>query len=248
MEQSIAFIFIGTNKYAGFFPEYHESVQQKFIPNFYGVKKEILAFTDTPDACTFDREGVKTFKIEHKPWPYITLKRFQFIMQAEEYLKKFTDIIFMDADMVVNDYIHDNFLKTYEYYFGVQHPGQWMYGPVVEFETNPESTACVTKSPHQTKYRQGCFWGGKNPHILEMIRTLRDNVELDLEKKIVAAWRDESHLNKFFSDNEDRVVTMSPGFAYPENWNMPDVPRMIVHKDKNMDEYPRFRSGEIEND
>ena len=246
MDKSIAFIFIGTKNYAGFFSSYYDSIQTKFLPSFYGVKKEILAFTDEPDACMFDRPGVKTFKVEHKPWPYITLKRFDFIMQAEEYLKDFSDIIFMDADMEVVDYVHEEFLGAYEYYFGVQHPGQHMYGNVCEFETNPESKACVTKSASETTYRQGCFWGGKNPHILEMIKTLRDNVESDLEKKIIAAWHDESHLNRFFSDNEDKVVTMSPGFAYPENWNMPLVPRTIIHKDKNMDEYPRFRSGEVD--
>jgi hypothetical protein len=248
MDKNIAFIFIGTKKYAEFFPDYYDSLQEKFIPEFYGVKKEVLVFTDDPDLDMFNKSDVKVFKIEHKPWPFITLKRFEFIMQAEEYLKKFSDIIFMDADMIVNDYVHSDFLGAYEYYFGVQHPGQWMYGPVCEFEKNPESTAYVSKEISDTRYRQGCFWGGKNPHILKMIETLRDNVNADLSKKIIAAWHDESHLNRFFTDNEEKVVTFSPGFAYPETWDMPQVPKMIIHKDKNMQEFPRFRSGKVEDD
>ena len=248
MDKSIAFIFIGTNKYVDFFPEYYDSVYRHFIPDFYKVKKEILVFTDVPEADIFKLPGVKAFKIKHKPWPYITLKRFEFIMEAKDYLSSFTDVIFMDADMVVNDIIPKDFLDVYDKYFGVQHPGQWMYGPVCEFETNPESTACVTKDIKETRYRQGCFWGGKNPFILSMIEQLQDNVNKDLEKNIVAAWHDESHLNKFFTDNEKDVVTLSPGFAYPETWSMPEVPKMIIHKDKNMQEYPRFRSGEIEED
>jgi hypothetical protein len=81
-----------------------------------------------------------------------------------------------------------------------------------------------------------------------MIETLRDNVNADLSKKIIAAWHDESHLNRFFTDNEEKVVTFSPGFAYPETWDMPQVPKMIIHKDKNMQEFPRFRSGKVEDD
>ena len=244
MDKSIAFIFIGTNKYIEFFQSYHSSVMGNFIPE---VSKEIIAFTDEPAHPEFDKENVTSFYIEHEPWPYITLKRFEFMMKAEDHLKKFSDIIFMDADMEVVAPIPAEFLELYQYYFGVQHPGQFMYGPVCEFETNPESTACVTKHVNETRFRQGCFWGGKNPHILDMIRSLRDNVNTDLEKDIIAAWHDESHVNRFFSDNEEKVLTLSPGFAYPEMWNMP-TPKVIVHKDKNMEEFPRFRGAKQEND
>lgn len=242
MDKNIAFIFIGTNKYIDFFPQYCESVMEKFTP---GIEKHIFAFTDDPAHTIFQQEGVTAFLIEHKGWPYITLKRFEFIMKAKDKLKEFSDIIFMDADMVVEATIPDEFLNAYEYYFGVHHPGQFMYGPVCEFETNPKSKACVTKSINDTQYRQGCFWGGKNPHVLEMIGQLEGNVNKDLENDIVAAWHDESHLNKFFTDNEDKVVTLKAGFAYPEMWKMP-TEKYIIHKDKNMTEFPRFRGGEVD--
>ena len=80
-----------------------------------------------------------------------------------------------------------------------------------------------------------------------MIKLLENNVNIDLEKDIIAAWHDESHVNRFFSDNEEKVFTLSPGFAYPEMWNMP-VPKAIIHKDKNMEEFPRFRGAKQEND
>lgn len=244
MDKDIAFIFIGTNKYIDFFPNYYRSVMERFIPE---VDKEILVFTDQPGSCLFEEEGVTAYYVEHEPWPHITLKRFEFMMKAEEHLKKFSNIIFMDADMEVIAGVPAEFLDIYEYYFGVQHPGQYMYGPVCEFETNPESTACVTKDINISTYRQGCFWGGKNPHILNMIRSLRDNVNTDLKNDIIAAWHDESHVNRFFSDNEEKVVTLNAGFAYPEMWDMP-TPKMIVHKDKNMEEFPRFRGAEQKND
>lgn len=239
MDKSIAFIFIGTNKYIEFFPPYYSSVMEKFTP---GIEKHIIAFTNEPADQIFQEEGVTTYYIEHEDWPYITLKRFESISKAKGQLKKFSDIIFMDADMEVDATVPDEFLNAYEYFFGVHHPGQFMYGPVCEFETNPKSKACVTKSVEDTQYRQGCLWGGKNPHILEMIDQLKDNVQEDLDNGIIAAWHDESHLNRFFSDNEDKVVTLKAGFAYPEMWIMP-TEKWIVHKDKNMKEFPRFRGA-----
>ncbi|MAF24987.1 hypothetical protein CL634_05365 [bacterium] len=239
METNIAFIFIGTNKYIDFFEEYYKGVTSSFLPH---VDKTIYAFTDDPDNPIFDKENTKTIQIEHKPWPYITLKRFNFICEAEDELKEFTDIIFLDADMVVDQYIPDEFTDQYDHYFGVHHPGQFMYGDVCEFEKNVLSTACIKGDTSQTKYHQGCFWGGKNPYILDMIKELKQKVEEDLENDFVAAWHDESHLNRFFYDNKEKVFTFHSGFAYPQEWDL-DLPKFIIHLDKNMAEYPRFRGA-----
>lgn len=243
MENNVAIIFIGTNKYVDFFEDYYDSVFASFLPR---TKKTIFAFTDQEDHWLFKQDDVVTCKIKHQDWPFITLKRFEFISQAAEKLKEYSDIVFMDADMYVTNTVDENFLNLYTKYFGVHHPGQFMYGDVCEFESDPASTACV-KEPLKKLYRQGCFWGGKNPYILDMILSLKDNVQTDFDNKIIAAWHDESHLNKFFSDRPDEVVTLHSGYAYPQNWNMP-VDKVIIHLDKNMEKYPRFRSGEVEND
>lgn len=243
MEKNVAFIFIGTGKYVDFFEDYYDSVMDTFMPD---VPKTIFAFTDRTDHELFNQEGVKTYEIKHQDWPFITLKRFEFIAQAEEELKEFSDIIFMDADMYVARDIGQEFLDSYSKLFGVHHPGQFIYGDVCEFEGNPESTAFVSEDK-RGKYRQGCFWGGRNPYILDMILTLKDNVRKDLENGIIAAWHDESHLNGYFCNYENEVTTLHSGYAHPQNWNMP-VEKVIVHLDKNMEEYPRFRSGDVEND
>jgi hypothetical protein len=35
------------------------------------------------------------------------------------------------------------------------------------------------------------------------------------------------------------MAILHSGFAYPETWNL-TVPCFVIHKDKNMIEYPRF--------
>lgn len=240
MEKKIAFIFIGTDKYVDFFEDYYDSVMSLFLPN---ESRTIYAFTDDISNDAFNKKHVEVRQIEHEPWPFITLRRFTYMHGVIDELKKYSDVIFLDADMVVQKSIDWGHLK-YEHFFGVHHPGQFMYGDgICEYEIDPKSTACTKKTEKEgIKYRQGCFWGGKNPYICNMIEELHNCVEKDLDNNFVAAWHDESHLNRFFSDNDELVVTLHSGFAHPQNWIMP-VEKLIVHLDKNMEAFPRFRGG-----
>mgnify|MGYP003343285143 FL=1 len=65
-------------------------------------------------------------------------------------------------------------------------------------------------------YYQGCLWGGKIPEVLEMIDELQDRTNKDLKNNLIAVWHDESHLNKYFYQNKDKVNTLGPEYAYPE--------------------------------
>jgi hypothetical protein len=65
-------------------------------------------------------------------------------------------------------------------------------------------------------YYQGCIWGGTVPAVLDMIDLLQQRTDQDLERGIIALVNDESHINKFFSENKHLVHTLDPGFAFPE--------------------------------
>ena len=49
-----------------------------------------------------------------------------------------------------------------------------------------------------------------------MIDELEDRTNDDLKRHIVALWHDESHINRFFIENQDKVHTFGPEFAFPE--------------------------------
>ena len=149
--RSVAVIFIGTNRYLDFLLSYYEQCEELLMPD---CKKQYFVFTDG------DLEGapenISIYNIEHKPWPSITLERFHTILEAEEELKSYDWLLFLDADMRVNKKIFSNeILDPEKDFVAVHHPCHYDdYSGT--FETNPESKACVSeKQKHTTRVPVG---------------------------------------------------------------------------------------------
>lgn len=213
----VAIIFIGTSKYLNFLPQYYQNIVENFLPN---SEKTFLVFTDGEGDFP---ENVKVFPQEHLDWPYITLTRFEIINKAKEEIGKYDWLVFLDADTLVVDKILEEEFFSDKPLFGVWHPCDNLKMPPHNsvpgaFETNPKSLACIGnfEDNYPSYYYQGCLWGGKIPEVLDMIAELENRVNLDLENDVIAVWHDESHLNKYFNENQDRVNTLGPEYAYPE--------------------------------
>lgn len=231
----IAVISIATNNYKDFLKPLVTSVNNHFIP---AAQKDFYLFTDSP-LDWFD-SSVKWNKIEHQPWPYITLKRFEFISTCLDQLKHYDYVFYFDSDMEFVTTL-SSFDAGNKKYYAVCHPSvvnNLNFWPV---ETNPESTAYI-KDRNRCVYVQGCVWGSRGSDIENMVNTMKNNINTDLSNKIVAVWHDESHLNKFMVDNVKDAMILSPSMAYPEHWNLP-VNKLMIHKDKNMVDYPRFKGA-----
>ena len=232
----IAVITLATNKYKTFLHPFWTSTKKHFFPD---VQKDFYFFTD--EKLEWFDESVKWFPIDHEPWPYITLKRFEFIARCVKELSKYDYIFYMDSDMEFVNTVID-FDITNKKYYAVCHPSvvrNLNFWPV---ETNPDSTAYIPER-HRCVYVQGCVWGAVGSSIEYMVNTLKTNVDTDLKNNIIATWHDESHLNKFVVDHRADVAVLSPGMAYPEMWEGLHVNKLMIHKDKNMVEYPRFRGS-----
>ena len=107
------------------------------------------------------------------------------------------------------------------------------------FETNESSNAALDLEKYQPQvYYQGCFWGGKVPEVCAMIDELTYRTNDDLKRKIVAIWHDESHINRYFIENQDQVHTFGSEFAYPEVFDdYCDFKPRIVHLAKDNSKY-----------
>ena len=246
--KTVSIYFIGTSKYIDFFPEYYERHSKYFLS---GIKKNFLVFTDQPEHSYFNKENVKSFKIEHEPWPFVTLNRFKHISRYREDYPSADWHFFIDADLWPNtDIRSEDLIDPHKPYLGVQHPG-FMNGAMGSFEKNPASAASITDKPYDLSiYRQGCLWGGRDPHFFKLIDDCYKAVEQDNSNKVVAAWHDESHLNYFFLNNAESTHTAPASFAAPQAvgpWTdqLKHLPVHMLHLSKDNNTFPRFEGGVI---
>jgi hypothetical protein len=234
----VAISFIGTGKYLNFLPKWYEKVNENFLPD---AEKTFLVFTDGEGDFP---EDIKTYKQPHLDWPYITLKRFEILQSAREEIEKNDWFVFLDADLIpVSKTLAEDFFKEELLYFGVHHPCHFLKMPPHDnppgaFDTNPLSSAGIEEGDDVSVYYQGCIWGGKVPEVLEMIDTLHERIETDLKNNVIAQWHDESHLNKFFSQNQDKVNTLHPEYAFPEVFGQYcDFEPKLLHLSKDNRKY-----------
>lgn len=228
----IAILTVATNNYKSFLDPLIKSIQDKFLPL---NKKDIFVFADE-DSISHKYSNIIFNKIEHEPWPYITLKRYFYFDKILKDLTKYDMVIYFDCDLEVVKNVNE-FPKCD--LFGVVHPGIYFFGKMWDVETNPKSTAYIS-SENEGIYHQGCFWGGTSNEVCKMISELKNNTQIDLDNSVVAKWHDESHLNFYLFKNKDIVSSISSSYSYPENWNLP-IEKIIIHKEKNSNQYPRFQ-------
>jgi len=246
--KTLSIYFIGTSKYIEFFPKYYELHSRHLFP---GVIKNFLVFTDEVDHPYFQKENVKTFKINHEPWPFVTLNRFKYIHDHHSQCPSADWHLFIDADLwSVTDIQEEDLLSPEKPYLGVRHPG-FLKGNPGSFETNPNSTASITDKEYDLSiYRQGCLWGGKGEHFFKLIKSCLDRVKIDTANKVVASWHDESHLNYFFLNQPHLTHTAPATFAVPQHpgpWDehLKGLKTQMLHLAKDPTNFPRFEGGEI---
>lgn len=238
----IAICFIGTNQYSEFFNLYYPACEKFLFPN---VEKKYLVFTDQVDNPIFNRERVTVSKIKHEPWPFITLWRFKFIKEAFSKLEDADYCLFLDADLIPQSEISlEDVFSSGKDLVGVQHPG--FIGKIGPFETRPQSTAGVLGLKLDLKtYCQGCLWGGTKEAFKEMVFELTERVEKDLSNDIIAAWHDESQMNKYFAERREKVHVLHAGYATPETEGYAHLISecKCLHLNKPLSEFPRFEGA-----
>jgi len=180
---------------------------------------------------------------EHLPWPYITLLRFDTILKAKDALLKSDFILFLDADTLVVSDIQEEELFTDKKYIGVHHPCHFLQMPPHNefpgaFETNEKSLSAITENDNTSVYFQGCVWGGKVPFVIDMMEELSRRTKVDLDKDVIAQWHDESHMNKYFAENQNDVHILGSEYAYPEVFSSYcNFEPKIVHLSKDNSKY-----------
>lgn len=199
----IAFVVTATGAYFDhFFDDLARSILERAFPSH---DVSVLCLTDrSPPA----RAGVRFARIERLGWPFDSLLKVHRIRTA--YAEIDADYLFcIDADMLVVREFGSTVLESP--LCAVVHPSFYNRTSLATFETDPISTAFVPRDRRRCYY-QGCLFGGQRHAFAAMIDAIALSIEADLSRAVIAVWHDESHLNKFASENA--ILALDPGYAY----------------------------------
>ena len=183
------------------------SADQHFLPD---QNVEYFVFTDHETIDIESKRKINLIKTNHKPWPWMTLGRYEIFSSNVECFEDMDYLFYCDADMKFCNVVGDEILSDR---VATQHPGY--YGTRGTPETNPASLACVLPF-EQMQYFAGGFNGGTKTEYLKMAQKLSDNIQIDYDKNIIAVWHDESHMNRYFIDNPPTTI-LSPHYCTPSN-------------------------------
>jgi hypothetical protein len=225
----ISIFSVATNEYLNFWEEMIWSAIKHIHPL---SQVEWIVLTNRGDDINLEirRELgplLKVITISHEPWPYPSLRRFEFI---SKYKNEFAGnyLMHLDADMVFKSsldlYELFNSMSGRELTF-VRHPGFYrpngvanklrfyfgspkflfkdlkLYltqGNLGTWEGDSRSLAFVPRNMRKNYYC-GAVWFGKKAAMLEFSSQMAKQILMDSKKNVLAIHNDESHLNSYCS-------------------------------------------------
>ena len=209
---NIGILIIATGKYDVFLKPLIESINKYFLVNH---KVTIFTFGDKNN----------TFKMEHKPFPYPTLMRYHQFNKQKDILSKMDYIFYCDVDMLFVGDVAEEILS--DGLTACIHPFSESRSFKNTFELNKKSTAYTEEIK---TYCCGGFQGGTSEAFLTMSKTIADNIDIDLEKGIIARWHDETHYNKYLTENKPSII-LSRDYCTPEKEQNENSKLLALDKD-----------------
>lgn len=204
--KNIVINIIATNKYVSFLNRLCQSISE----NFTDCNITIIVYTNVnlPETLSTEIPSVKFIKshIEHEPWPGPTLKRFNYFLNERSLILYNDFSYYIDADSI---FIMDmeNTIYPESGMVGTLHP--CLYDTEGTPERNPNSKAYIPYGSNNNYYCGG-FFGGRSEAFIKMSEDISKNIMDDLDRDIIALWHDESHLNRYFLDNQPEITLKHP--------------------------------------
>lgn len=229
----VAILYICTGKYNQFFEGFYESAMKYFMTNH---DKTFFVWTDDDHIA----DGLPTVRVIHKEcagFPADSLFRFEMYLQAEEELKKFDYIYFIQANAKFLQPVGDEILPdesglSMGIWGGVNLRRPAYLHP---YERNKKSLAYVAPYGKNYVYYMGGINGGTSEAYLTMARTLAANIRDDYNRGIIAKVHDQSHINAYMRTHTCKIIT--PEFCWPEEVQCDIQPKMIFRDKVKVDKY-----------
>lgn len=227
----IAILYICTGIYNQFWEGFYNSSEQLFLN---GVEKHYFVFTD--DMKLSDAENVHLNYKKFEGFPKDSLFRFEMFIRVKEQLKKFDYVFFFNANMLFVAPVGEELLPKDHEVMAVVHPGFYNKPAILyPYERNKQSTAYIPRGRDGYKYYMGSLNGGTAEGFLRLVEDCAQKTRDDWERGIVAVVHDESHLNRYMSENG--CDALSPAYAYPEGWKLPFEPKIMIRDKEKINPY-----------
>lgn len=226
----IALNLLATRKYKQFVQSLIDDVKRHFLLNH---QIEINLFIDEiGEYHGDDRVKILQTLIVSYKFPEITLFRYR-IMCGKRYDADY--IYYMDVDMSIRENVGEEILGDI---VAVRHPGFYRGGG--SWGDKKESMS-YTYPENRVHYYAGGFQGGSNERYYRLMERLRNDIDADEKKGVMAEWQDETHFNQALSEMKNFTV-LNPSYCMVENkrhqieWGISQFPEIIVALDKNHEE------------
>jgi histo-blood group ABO system transferase len=213
----IGLLIIATNKYTQFLQPLIESADKYFLNSEEVV---YFVFTNKEIEINTNRNIIKV-NVEHKEWPMMTLERYKIFSNSSEIFSTMDYLYYCDVDMKFVSEVGSEILSDR---VATQHPGY--YGRRGTPEMRISSTAFVHPD-EEMQYFAGGFNGGSSIEYLKMAKKISENIDIDLDKGLIAVWHDESHMNRYFIDNKPTKI-LTPSYCYGESMNIPFEKKLLA--------------------
>ncbi|XP_069901766.1 globoside alpha-1,3-N-acetylgalactosaminyltransferase 1 isoform X3 [Globicephala melas] len=203
-------------KYTQFVQRFLESAEQFFMQGF---RVHYYVFTNEPTAVPRVRLGSSRLVsiipvLRHSRWEEISTRRMQSISQhiAERAHREVDYLFCLDVDMVFRNLWGP---ETLGGLVAAIHPGYFAV-PRQQFpyERRPLSTAFVADGEGDFYYG-GAVFGGRVAEVYEFTRGCHMGILADKANGIMAAWQEESHLNRRFISHKPSKV-LSPEYLWDD--------------------------------
>lgn len=153
-----------------------------------------------------DHPFVEHVYIDHAPWPWITIKKFEYLIRFAHKLQG-EYVMLQDADTAVWGRNFNMSLFKHKLFAVQHHMDGWFWKTAQEkpFERNPQSLAYVNPEGQvfEKPYVMGAIFGGKKDDLLYIAAQMQHNIKQDLANDIMPCYHEESHWNNYVYYNED---------------------------------------------
>lgn len=248
--KKIGLLYICTGTYQLFWKAFYQSFEEYFLST---CEIHYFVFTDAEELLD-EEKNPRIHKIyqENLGWPGNTLFRFRIFLEHQEVLEEMEYLFFINANTICCKEVTEEEFLPKEGLLFVQHPGYYQKKPYqFPYERNKKSFAYVPYAEGDL-YICGGINGGQKDKFITLCKSLRDRIDKDYAKGVIAKWHDESHINRYRLDcKKESYKMLSPSFCYPEGWDMPFEKRfMICDKSKVLDvkqvkNYPKKKRRNI---